>query len=194
MSNGSEGLTTVLTLLGVRADTPADAGAAQDDLFEASDAPLPLPVLGERGKSGPKGGRPANVPNKSTEAWARMFLGQHRSPLMVLGNIMSQDTEALTDHLQRIAAKHRRLKSRTSSDKGTAEAWDEVLIDPLAVLKVQVAAAIAVAPYLHKQQPKAIEVAETKRGVVIMSDVIDGQIDEAEEADGLPLAGEEKAK
>ena len=46
-----------------------------------------------------------------------------------------------------------------------------MLVDPLQVLKLQKDAAVALAPYLHKQQPKAVEVSERPRGVMFIGEL-----------------------
>lgn len=155
------GLAAALALVGA-AGGVVDEHGVQVDLFEA-DAPLPLPV---KGKSGPQGGRPRGATNKSTEAWVSWFLSQHRSPLSVLGNLMSQDVCELHDLLQRQANKHTRYRDTAN---GSEEV--RVLVDPLAVLKLQRDAAAALLPYIHKQQAKALEISETRRGVVLLGDL-----------------------
>jgi hypothetical protein len=176
------GLTTLLQVLGARGGLVGDDGN-QVDLFEAEDAPLPLPT---KGRSGPQGGRPINAVSKSTEAWARYMLSQHRSPLTVLANIMGQDLAELHGTLQDLADK--RATVRVGED-GREHLVGAVRVDPLQVLKLQKDAAVALAPYVHKQQPKALEIADRPRGVMIMGDLVSSDVaDEAEDALELPLA------
>ena len=172
------GLVTLLQVLGARGGLVSDAGN-QVDLFEAEEAPLPLPA---RGKSGPKGGRPLNVPNKSTEAWAAYLLSQHRSPLTVLANIMSQPLDELHGMLQDLADKRTRMKETKWGDEEV-----RVLVDPLAVLKLQKDAAVALAPYVHKQQPKALEVNERPRGVLLLGDLDVAEAEMVDVEGGLDL-------
>lgn len=154
------------------------------DLFEAEDAPLPLPLV--KGRSGAKGGRPAGSLNRSTEAMARYVLSQHRSPLTALAQIYSRPTGELVDELQAMADKHAR--ERTFAHGGSEE--QKVLIDPLQVLKLQRDAAVALAPYLHKQMPRAIEIEQKKRGMLVLQDW--DEVADASDALELPgLQGEE---
>lgn len=171
------GLAAALALVGAAGGVIDDTGA-QVDLFEAEDAPLPLPV---RGKSGPQGGRPRGATNKSTEAWVNWFLSQHRSPLTVAANIYGVPTEELHAQLQAMADKHTRMRDTAN---GSEEV--RVLVDPLAVLKLQLQAAQGVLPYIHKQQPKALEISETRRGVVLLGDL--EEVSDAQSDDfALPL-------
>lgn len=176
------GLATVLALLGARGGI--DGGDDQAGLFEAEDAALPLPT---KGASGPQGGRPLNARNKSTDAWARYLLSQHKSPLTVLAQLYSRPTGELVDELQAMADKHVRVRV---AETGTEHVVGAVRIDPLQVLKLQRDAAVALAPYVHKQQPKAVEISEKPRGVLIMGDLAGGEGDgaEAEDAVMIPLA------
>jgi len=175
------GLSAALALLGVVGGARAES-FAQDDLFENVDAPLPLPV---KGSSGPKGGRPKGARNRSTEEWVRLFLSQHRAPLSVLGNLMSQPLGDLVDQLQAMADKHR--KWRETSEGGY---WTVVQIDPLAVLALQMKAAAAAAKYIHKEQPKAIEIDRPQRGMMIMGD-LGGDLEQSDDA-LLPMARPEE--
>jgi hypothetical protein len=171
------GLAAALALVGAAGGIVDDTGA-QVDLFENGEAPLPLP---SKGKSGPQGGRPRGATNKSTDAWVSWFLSQHRSPLSVLGNLMSQDVRELHAMLQDMAD----ARTRT---RDTANGSEEVrvLVDPLAVLKLQRDAAAALLPYIHKQQPKALEIETTRRGVVLLGDL--EAIEDAQSDDlALPL-------
>ena len=144
-----------------------DGNGLQVDLFENDEAPLPLP---SKGKSGPQGGRPRGATNKSTDAWVSWFLGQHRSPLSVLGNIAGQDLGELHALLQDLADARTR---RRDTANGVEEV--RVLVDPLAVLKLQRDAAAALLPYIHKQQPKALEISESRRGMILLGDLNDVQ-------------------
>lgn len=141
--------------------------------------------LPAKGRSGPQGGRPAGARNKSTDEWARYLLSQHRSPLSVPANIAGQDLGELHGLLQDMADKRTRTRH-------TQKGWEGVrgLVDPLQVLKLQKDAAIALAPYLHKQQPKALKITDKPRGVLIMGDLAAGGEcgDQVDDAVGLPLA------
>jgi len=180
------GLATVLRVIGARGGLVNDDGN-KVDLFEAEDAPLPLPA---KGKSGPKGGRPAGVPNRSTEAWASYLLSQHKSPLTVLATIMSQPLGELHAMLQDLADSRTRKRWR---ENGSVEEV-RVLVDPLQVLKLQKDAAIALAPYVHKQQPKALEIQDRPRGVMLLGELgaEDAETVGSDDDLALPLAPEGK--
>ena len=176
----TNGLATALQLLG--AAGVGGAGDGEDDgLFGCEDAPLPLPLA--KGSSGPKGGRPRGARNKSTDEWVRFFLARHQSPLMVLGNIMSQPAAELYDTLQAMADKHKTW--RETKDGGY---WERVAINPLDVLKLQRDAAVALAPYIHQQQPKALEIHDKPRGIVLLGEIQDMLTAEVDDL-ALPLAG-----
>lgn len=171
------GLAAALAVLGAQGGL-VDAAGGQVDMFGEMDAPLPLPV---RGKSGPRGGRPSGATNKSTDAWLQWFHAHHHSPLMVLGNIVSQDLRELHALLQDMADKRTRTRDTAN---GSEEV--RVLVDPLAVLKLQRDAATALLPYIHKQQPKSLEIEQRTRGMVLLGeldDAADGQSDDL----ALPL-------
>jgi hypothetical protein len=170
------GLAAALELLGASGGLQDGAGATVD-MFEAEDAPLPLPV---KGASGPKGGRPKGARNRSTDAWVGFYLSQHRAPLSVLGNIASQDVGELHALLQGMADQHTRRKYRDNGDVEEVR----VLVDPLAVLKLIRDTAAVAAKYIHKEQPKAIELEQRQRGVVILAEAMADDVDDLE---ALPM-------
>lgn len=176
------GLTTLLAVLGARGGLVGDDGG-QVELFEAEDAPLPLPA---KGRSGPQGGRPLGARSKSTDEWARYLLSQHRSPLMGLAQIWSTPLDELHGMLQDLADKRASVKV---GEDGHEHVIGAARVDPLAVLKLQRDAMVAALPYLHKQQPKALEISDRPRGVMIMGELAgDGAGDQvAEDAIELPL-------
>lgn len=164
--NDAGGLRTVLGLLGARGAAPAGEDTA--DLFANDAAPLPLP---SKGASGPRGGRPLGARNKSTDEWARFLLSRYQSPLTVLAELYSRPLAELVDELQAMADKHAVVTARE-----TGISISVARVDPLAVLKVQKEAAVALAEYLHKKQPKAIEVKEGQRGMVLLGDIPDAEV------------------
>lgn len=170
MADGVHGLKAALAIVGVSGGLVDDDGQ-QVDLFEA-EAPLPLPATA-KGVSGAKGGRPKGARNRSTEEVVRWFLNQHRSPLSVMANIYGRDTGELVDALQAMADKHVSVKVQQD---GTDRVVGAIRVDPIAVLKLQLAAAQAVAPYIHKQQPKALEIEQRQRGLVVLGDFEDGEM------------------
>lgn len=176
------GLRSALELLAVQAGEAAGAvGEAEEDLF--GEAPR---LVEAKGVSGPKGGRPKGARNRSTDQWAQWLLARYGSSLDVLGQLMTAPTGKLVDELQAMADKHK--KWRETKEGGY---WTVVQIDPLAVLKLQMAAAQGLALYQHKQQPKALELDSRPRGVVVLADcemdagdVIDG--------DALPISASQQ--
>lgn len=114
---------------------------AAPDLFGRNDVPAETPDNSSKqeaffdegaGLENKRGvGRPKGSKNKSTKEWVEFFLNKHKSPLMFLGEIISENTADLA--------------RRTCSDRIDA-------------LKVQIAAANALLPYVHQKQPLAVEV------------------------------------
>ncbi len=169
------GLTTVLQLLGAMGRTEA-GGGEQAELFEA-EAPLPLaPAAGHEPR---KVGRPAGSRNRSTAEWVSFFLSQNRSPLSVLGNIVSQPLEQLVDQLQAMSDKHAVVRF---SEEGIATVA-VARVNPLEVLKLQRDAAVALLPYIHRKQPMAVEIEQKQRGVVLI-----GELDVTDVGDDADLA------
>ncbi len=177
MADANSGVVTALRLLG--AAGRADDVSVQNDLFEAD---APMPVAEPKGKSGPQGGRPKGAINRSTQEWISLFLARHRAPLDVLGALYSRPWQELYEELQAEADKH----SRTRVLAGGGEVEEKILINPLDVLKFQSAAAQALLPYVHKQQPKALEIETSRRGVVLLGDLV-AEGETADDSEGLPL-------
>lgn len=185
--NDTSGMATVIKLLAQegRLGAAAPAAGGQDDLFDNPEAPLPLPP--EKGASGPRGGRPVGARSRTTQEWARLFLAQNRAPLMVLGNLMSQDTEDLHARLQAMADRY----SRTRTLVGGQEIEEKILINPMDVLRLQLQAASVAAEYVHQKQPKAVEIRDKPRGVVLLDlGADDGEL--AGDDLALPLAPAEQ--
>lgn len=177
---GKSGISTVLALLGARGEVPGGAAGAAEDLFgefEAQDAPQPLQPVARTGKPG----RPVGARNKSTDEFVRYFLSRYRSPLTVAAEIYSRPLAELVAELQALADREPVI----TTDKDGRITRDVVRINPLDVLKLQLAAAQGVAPYIHKQQPKALEIDQRSAGVMLL-----GEIDGSEAVDddlALPL-------
>lgn len=124
-----------------------------DDATDRRGAQLPLiPSDDDGGEAlrraieGPRGpGRPAGSPNKRTEAVVEYMLRRYRSPLEALAGIYSRPLGAvLADLADALEVMGVRAKP----------SWGQVLD----VLRLQVAAAKELAPYLHQKQPTAVEV------------------------------------
>lgn len=162
------GLTTALQLLGAAGHAVPGAEAEQDDLFEA-EAPLPLPPAAAPARTG-KAGRPAGARNKSTEEWVRYFLSRYRSPMTALAEIYSRPLDELVAHLQAIADKHSVVKAGA----GEGVAVGVARIHPLEVAKMQIAAAAALLPYVHKKQPMDVTVDNRVPGLVVFTGALGG--------------------
>ena len=143
-----KGIITALNSSEVQRQTPefleknsAAAVPAAPDLFARDDVPAEMPSTSSKEEAffdegagletKRSAGRPKGSKNKSTKEWVEFFLSHHKSPLMFLGSIISEKTSDLA--------------RRTCSDR-------------LDALKVQIAAANALLPYIHQKQPLAVEV------------------------------------
>lgn len=175
----SSGLITVLQHLGVEGRL-GETDGDQASLFGDDQAPRPL---APKGRSGPRGGRPPGARNRSTDEWARFLLARGVAPLPMLQDVLSWSVAELTDHLQEIADRH----AYTSSDGPQTTTRRKVLIDPLAVLKLQAQIAETLALYTNKRQPVAVEVEERQRALVVLEDDIAGAEAGAEGFDELAL-------
>lgn len=177
------GVAAALALLGARGEVGGDGETAAGDLFgefEAQDAPQPL---ASKPRAGP--GRPPGARNRSTEEWARYVLSRHRSPLTILAEIYSRPLAELVDELQQMADKHAVVKVGTDGCFTVQAAR----INPLDVLKLQRDAAAGLAPYLHKQQPKALEIESRPAGLMILGDI--EAADQVDDDLALPLPAQE---
>lgn len=185
MAGEANGLATVLQLLGARGAVEGDGGS-QSEMFENEAAPLPLAT---KATSGPQGGRPAGARNRSTEEWCRYLLGRYRSPLTGLAELYSRPLGDLVDELQAIADRHA-VEERTERVDGTViTVRHAARVNPLEVLRLQVHAKTALAPYLHKQQPKALEIDARPRGVVLIGEL--AGVEDGSDELALPLPKDE---
>lgn len=161
---GTNGVKTAVALAGGVGDPGLDEGD-QDDLFAAEcDGPLtPAPV----GKSGPKGGRPLNRRNKSTEAVRQLFMTRYRSPLMGLGEIYSRSPADLARELKL----YKRVQVLVERDGRVVreEAEDEGQLDLERAFRLQKEAMEAALPYIHQKLPQAITVQERPRGLLVIN-------------------------
>lgn len=119
---------------------PADPVPGGEEVEQLQLPDLPLDNGGARPGNavavrGP--GRPLGAKNKNTEAWRKFILSQHRSPLEALAQTYSMS----------IADLGRRLGLLN------APTFDQAL----ELLKVQLAAARDLAPYVHQKMPLAVE-------------------------------------
>lgn len=145
-------------------DAPRGADVEQLSLLEA-DAPLPLAPaapLPAKGKSGPKGGRPAGAMNKSTKVWLDYLSTRYRSPLVALCETYSRDVGELAAELG--------LFLLDDAGQPKRDADGQPVLAPGAKLdafKAQVAAMIAALPYWHSKMPIALQVEAKTAGVVV---------------------------
>jgi hypothetical protein len=145
-------------------DAPVDGGAEQLSLLGEADAPLPLApaVPLPRGKSGPKGGRPAGSLNKSTKAWLDYLSARYRSPLVGLCEIYSRDVGDLARELGLFLVGEDGRPVMGADDQPMLAAGAK-----LDAFKAQVAAMIAALPYWHSKMPIALQVEAKTAGVVV---------------------------
>lgn len=133
-----------------------EADADQADLFEVAgnlDAPSPMSeIFAQRGGGRRKGSRNRNT--LQTSAW---LLSQHRHPLLVMAEGYSMTPEQLAD---RIGLKKGHFIT-VGKGEDAREVWavsefydNEVL---LALFKLQMSWAEAVAPYVAKKQPQELQ-------------------------------------
>lgn len=125
-----------------------EAEADQVDLFEvagALDAPSPMSALFEpRSRGRPKGSR-----NRATLATAAWLLSQHRHPLAVLAEGYSMTPAQLAERIGLATIK------LTDPDTGAvSRGYDNETL--LALFKMQMSWAEAVAPYVAKKQPQEL--------------------------------------
>lgn len=122
--------------------------AAADEAREEAEQLSLLPAL-PLGEARPAGGgtsgavrrgpgRPKGAKNRSTEAWTEFLLSKHRSPLEVMASVANRSL--------------RDLKAELEAAGFTVKASDGIEL-----LKLQLAAADRLAPYLHQKQPTAIQ-------------------------------------
>lgn len=183
------GMATAIELLGGAGEIADDAD--QVDLYGEAETSLGLSEAPR--KSGPQGGRPKGVRNRSTEEWRRHFLARYASPLIGLGEIYSRTPELLARELG--LAKTVNFKLPLQDVLHTIPArWGEngrtspepyVVWDCQATFKLQCEAMQAALTYVHQLLPQAIEVKMPTRGLFVVGDFggFDGYSGE-----GLPLA------
>lgn len=109
-----------------------NSSGTEPSLFDyaESSSSLPAPALSQAEER--RRGRPKGATNKSTKEWVEFFLNRvKKSPLEFLGELYAQETDTLA----------RKIRCER------AEA-----------LKMQIAAANAVLPYIHQKQPTAVQV------------------------------------
>ena len=123
-----------LPLLPAEVEPEEDAEGDMSDVLTTGAGPLDqaLAEFGAgRGTPRRSAGRPKGARNRSTEEWRKLLLSTHRSPLLVLADIYSMPVEELAARLH---------------------------CDRIEAIKIQMAAARDVAPYLHQRLPQAVEI------------------------------------
>lgn len=113
--------------------SPATLSLFNDQTSVPDNSPSFLPVQSTNQVPEERGrGRPKGSTNKSTKEWVDYFLKQvKKSPLMFLGELYAEKTEDLA---RRMCAKREDA------------------------LKLQIAAASTVLPYVHQKQPVAVQI------------------------------------
>jgi hypothetical protein len=132
-----------------------------------------------------KRGRPPGARNKSTEEWRAFMHRQYRSPLLFLADLVSLDPKALRDKVMQ-------------ADRDAGVKREISLMD---VLQLQRQAAEALAPYLHRKQPIAIDAGEGQPlpyiNMIVAGAEVLGQhwgqgADKAKEFEPRPLPAEDE--
>lgn len=153
MSEGKNGLAAALDATGTGA-LPAEA--EQLSL-------LPEPALPEPARTAsPRGGRPAGSRNKRTQDWVDLILGQYRSPLVFLASVFNRTPQQLAAD----AGLYMWHEGKPVLDA----AGNHVLATGDA-LRLQVAAAKELAPYLHQKLPIALDVKGKTAGVILIGEL-----------------------
>lgn len=202
MSGGVDtgGLATALSMIGAQGHV-ADHDTQQVEMFEADAA---MPSILPKGKSGPNGGRPINTPNRSTEAWRRLFLSKFRHPLMVLGEMTACTPEELAREMKlykfsegkQVMAPILDENGVHLRDESGDPRWQPVLATGEAA-DMRQKAAIALLPYLAQKLPLAIETKSDQRGLLVIGDLTvnnahfqDNQLPLADLVDVTPKEGD----
>ena len=172
---GNNGLATAVELAGGSRGLPE---ADQLDLLQDSVAPLPFKRVG---KSGPKGGRPLGIPNKSTQHWRDFILARYTSPLIFLAECYSRTPRQLAQELELY---------KWHEGKPVYDADGNHVLDTGAAATLQTQAAQALAPYVHSKQPISLEVKEKRLGMLVIGDL--GRTDAGDGAHRLPVVDSEE--
>lgn len=152
MSEGKNGLAAALDATGLGTPPPP---AEQLDL-------LPAPALPDPPRSSAKGGRPAGSRNKRTQEWVDFILGQYRSPLLFLASVYNRTPQQLC----RDAGLYLYHEGAVVLDRD-----GEPVLATGDALRLQVAAAKELAPYLHQKLPIALDVKGKTAGVILIGEL-----------------------
>lgn len=117
-------------------------------------------------------GRPPGAKNKSTKAWTDYILARYTSPLVMLAEIATRPLPDLAAELMEYA--------------GSVEGAKPTYAQVMEILKLQVAAAKELAPFIHQKQPTAIQGAENGLINLMIGDVNVAQVG-VEDATDLEL-------
>lgn len=139
-------------LASLEPDARLEAEAESGDLFAGSPLHGRADLRPVRGR-----GRPPGSLNKTTDEWRAYFLRHYRSPLLTLGDLIAADPLAL----------HGAIVAADQAVGGKGE------VSLLAVLQLQLGAATALAPYVHRKQPIAIDAGEDKDVPLIAQFILD---------------------
>lgn len=150
MPRSGEGIAAALNALDVEGKLDVEEEA--QDLFDTS------PLLAAQPTLAPvraRGRKPGSL-NRTTDEWRNYWLRHYRSPLLWLGDLITADPFAL----------HQAIRAADGNEEGARR------VSLLDVINLQRGAAEALAPYLHRKQPIAIDGGEDKQLPVIQQLIV----------------------
>lgn len=155
----------------------ATTGAGELPMAPEQLALLPEPALPDVARTAsPAGGRPPGSRNRRTQEWVDLILGQYRSPLLFLATIYNRTPQQLAEQ----ADLRKWQPALSGEDHGK---W---VLDTGEALRMQIAAAKELAPFLHQKLPTALEVSGKSAGVILVGEL---PVGDSEVGQALALFG-----
>lgn len=164
------GIAASLDALGV--EGRIDHGQEQVDLFASS--PLFASTEGQALRPVRGAGRPPGALNKTTDDWRAYWLRHYRSPLLLLGDLITADPFKL----------HKAIRD------ADVRAGVEREVSVMDVIALQRGAATDIAPYVHRKQPIAIDGGEDKALPLIVMATLDPSQMRSAIAQAAEMAGD----
>lgn len=184
--NGEKhGFAAALATLDVGGGVPALVGDLQDDMFEPETARALPPAR----RVGAKGGRPAGAANRSTREFRDWALRVYGSPTLALLEIGARTPRELAEQLHlttvvdHLAPGQEALTTirRDVGEGDNATTKTSYLVwDLERAFGMQRAAWAAAQPYVDQKQPMAVEVSDSKRGLLVIDMAVAGAISDAQ--------------